>query len=250
MSRRHRPRLLDLYCGAGGAATGYARAGFEVIGVDIAPMPRYPFEFIQAEALVILKGLIAGKPISPYGHPLIYLEDFDAIHASPPCQRFSTISNIRPGLKQSYPDLIEPTRFLLRRSHLPSVIENVEYAPLNNAVILCGSQFGLTTDWPGHGTFYLKRHRQFEPIGFRLPEPGAHDHNTYQALTVAGHGNPCQFENQKGPGYLAAARRLMQIDWMRRDELNEAVPPAYALYVGSWLRRHLALNGLIDVYAS
>jgi DNA (cytosine-5)-methyltransferase 1 len=240
------PRLLDLFCGAGGAATGYARAGFEVIGVDIAPMPRYPYNFIQADALETLQALISEERIG-IGYSL---DDFDAIHASPPCQRFSTISNIRPGLKQSYPDLIEPTRFLLRRSHLPSVIENVEYAPLNNAVVLCGSQFGLTTDWPGHGTFYLKRHRQFEPIGFRLPEPGAHDHNTYQALTVAGHGNPCQFENQKGPGYLAAARRLMQIDWMRRDELNEAVPPAYSLYVGSWLKRHLYMSGTLDVYAS
>ena len=236
---RRRPRLLDLFCGAGGAAVGYAQAGFEVIGVDIEPMPRYPFEFHRDDALTFLQDLIAGT----------FRDDFDAIHASPPCQRFSTISAIRPGLAASYPDLIEPTRFLLRRSGLPSVIENVEYAPLQNAVLLCGSQFGLTADWPGHGTFYLKRHRLFEPIGFKLPGAGAHDHKTYQALTVAGHGNPCQFENQKGPGYQAACRRLMQIDWMRREELNEAVPPAYALYVGCWIRRHLALNGLIDVYA-
>ena len=122
-------RILDLFCGAGGAGAGYARAGFEVIGVDVRPQPCYPFEFIRCDAIEFLQldGL-AGA--------------FDAIHASPPCQRFTslrTMTNHRPD----HPDLIEPVRYLLERVGLPWVIENVPGSPMTHSVLLCGSMFGL-----------------------------------------------------------------------------------------------------------
>ena len=151
-----RPRLLDLFCGAGGAAMGYHRAGFEVVGVDINPQPRYPFEFHQADALE---------------YPLA---GFDAIHASPPCQRFSTMTK-RWARSSSHSDLIEPTRSRLRESMLPYVIENVAGAPLVGPIRLCGSSFGLP----------VRRHRLFEmsspPL---LVPPCQHDG---PALQVTGH---------------------------------------------------------------
>ena len=123
-----KPRLLDLFCGAGGAAMGYHRAGFEVIGVDIKPQPHFPLEFHQADALEFS------------------LEGYDAYHASPPCQAFSTIAKqirtMRPG-KYSHPDLIAPTRDCLVATDKPYVIENVRGASLISPVQLCGSWFGL-----------------------------------------------------------------------------------------------------------
>src|SRR5215467_701837 len=117
-----RPRLLDLFCGAGGAAMGYHRAGFDVVGVDIKPQPRYPFTFIQADAMTFP------------------LEGFDAIHASPPCQAY-----IRSGMydKSRHPDLLPPVRCQLERSDVPWVIENVPGAPMRVDLKLCGCMFGL-----------------------------------------------------------------------------------------------------------
>ena len=116
------PRLLDLFCGAGGAGMGYHRAGFEVVGVDIKPQPRYPFEFHQADALTF---------VAEYG------DRFDAVHASPPCQRFSDLAK-RNGNADEWPDLIEPLRPILRMIGRPYVIENVEGAPLRDPAMLCG----------------------------------------------------------------------------------------------------------------
>jgi DNA (cytosine-5)-methyltransferase 1 len=129
-------RLLDLFCGAGGAAMGYHWADFEVVGVDKEPMPRYPFEFHQADALHFLAE---------------HWRDFDVIHASPPCQTFARVTAWR-GDRASHPDLLGATRGLLRLTGLPHVIENVPEAPLRRDALLCGSQFGLR----------VKRHRVFE----------------------------------------------------------------------------------------
>ncbi|MCE5324915.1 MAG: DNA cytosine methyltransferase [Planctomycetaceae bacterium] len=134
-------RLLDLFCKAGGAAMGYHRAGFEVVGVDIEKQPRYPFEFHQGDALEYL---------AARGH------EFDAIHASPPCQRHSNLTR-RWGRNSSHPDRIADVRKGLMRTGKPYVIENVVGAPLCNAIMLCGSMFGL-----GAAGFYLERHRLFE----------------------------------------------------------------------------------------
>jgi DNA (cytosine-5)-methyltransferase 1 len=190
-----RPRILDLFCGAGGAAEGYRRAGFDVLGVDIKPQPNYPFEFIQADAIEFLERMVAGGTFEWKGPGL-----FAAVHASPPCQRFSAMSSCRPGLAADYEDLIAPTRDLLMAWGIPYVIENVPGAPLINAVMLCGQMFDLD----------LYRHRFFEasfPIQ-RLLHPLAP---------------------------IAHARRIMGIDWMTREELAEAIPPAYTEFIGAQL---------------
>lgn len=203
-----KPRLLDLFCCAGGAATGYSRAGFDVVGVDISPQPRYPFEFIQGDALAYAE---------KHGH------EFDAIHASPPCQRYSTMSNCRPGLADEYPDFIKPMRDLLNSTDLPWVIENVPGSPLINPVELCGRMFGLE----------LYRHRLFESnVDLRAPEHPKHEIPASRAghwkpgtvMSVSGHVSP-----------IAVARTAMGIDWMTRDELVEAIPPAYTDYIGEQL---------------
>jgi DNA (cytosine-5)-methyltransferase 1 len=132
-----KPRLLDLFCGAGGVAVGYSRAGFEVIGVDLRPQPNFPFQFIQADALSMNAEFLAS---------------FDAIHASPPCQAYSDLAK-RNRNGDKWPKLIEPVRGMLSETGLPYVIENVEGAPLRNPTVLCGTMFkGLR----------VIRHRLFE----------------------------------------------------------------------------------------
>ena len=142
-----RPRLLDLFCGAGGAAMGYHRAGFDVVGVDINPQPRYPFEFHRADAMT---------------YPL---DGFDAIHASPPCQHYANVTAWR-GDPGNHPDLVAPTRTRLEAIGVPWVIENVPEAPVRRDFLLCGSQFGLK----------VRRHRAFEtsPRLFALLPPCRH----------------------------------------------------------------------------
>jgi DNA (cytosine-5)-methyltransferase 1 len=214
-----RPRLLDLFCCAGGAAMGYRRAGFEVVGVDINPQPRYPFEFHQADALEFL---------------LKHGGEFDAIHASPPCQRYSVASKAHNGNADAHPDLVPVVRDILQKIGRPWIIENVIGAPLRNPVVLCGTMFdGLR----------VIRHRQFEssekiaapgacrphPLCYttdkRKPHYGRLDEMT-AFVTVSGGGNCSK----------AAAADAMGIDWMTKDELNEAIPPAYTEYLGWQLR--------------
>jgi DNA (cytosine-5)-methyltransferase 1 len=135
-----RPRLLDLFCGAGGAGMGYAQAGFEVVGVDLKHRPRYPFEFIQADALAL-------DPA--------FLVSFDAIHASPPCQAHTSMKTMHNAREHS--DLVAPVRAMLKASNRPWVIENVIGAPLDAPIMLCGTMFGL-----GVADADLQRHRLFE----------------------------------------------------------------------------------------
>ena len=146
-----RPRLLDLFCGAGGAAMGYSRAGFDVVGVDINYQPNYPFRFVQADALRFLLWIVRGDKDAS-----AWIRGVDAIHASPPYQRYSTATK-RNGNAESHPDLIAPVREHLRTTGLPYVIENVVGAPLFDASMLCGSGFNLGTK-----THQLRRHRKFE----------------------------------------------------------------------------------------
>jgi hypothetical protein len=270
-----RPRLLDLFCGAGGAAMGYHRAGFDVVGVDIKPQPHYPFTFIrdnaldflvgkviddhsglrtleQADALEILRrsdetneireaarngldGLVRDRVVRcpsrladpPAG---FVLASFDAIHASPPCQRWS--SKTRNG--NAHPDLITPLRPLLEATGLPYVIENVEGAPLDNPIMLCGSSFGLG----------VERHRLFESNVPLMAYPCAHggqprryrlyDHGDWymsRIVHVFGTGGG------KGREHWQEA---MGIDWTNdTDELREAIPPAYTELVGHQLLQHI-----------
>lgn len=211
-----RPRLLDLYCGAGGAAVGYHRAGFEVVGVDLKFQKHYPFEFHQADALEYL---------ADHGR------EFDAIHASPPCQRFSV--GVPQAIRDSYPDLIAVTRDGMDGK--PYVIENVRRAPLAANLMLCGSMFGLRSS---AGTT-IRRHRYFEApwySGLTLTcqhEPG----NT---ITVTGNGTTSGNRDTLGRNVpTREMREAMGIDWTNRDELSEAIPPAYTEWIGAQLMRAL-----------
>lgn len=204
------PRLLDLFCGAGGAGMGYHRAGFEVVGVDNRPMPRYPFEFHQADAL---------------DYCAAHGREFDVIHASPPCQRYSGMSNCIPGLSEEYPDLLPATRRLLQGMGKPYVIENVSGAQFTHAVMLCGSMFP---------ELRVYRHRWFECNPFFL-SPG---HGTHRDSTPrAGYGiSPKGFISVSGHmGNIEYVKTAMGIDWMTGDELSEAIPPAYTEYIGRFL---------------
>jgi DNA (cytosine-5)-methyltransferase 1 len=208
------PRLLDLFCGAGGCARGYQRAGFYVVGVDNRPQPRYAGdEFVQMDALEAVGDWTVGE--------------FDAIHASPPCQRYTIAQNARKNAS-AHPDLIGPVRDLLVATGLPYVIENVKRAPLRNPVELCGTSFGLGADG-----FELRRHRLFECSFAVMAPPCWHQ---LPAAPVFGHNAGRDFVRRYGRGFTAAAKaEAMGIDWMNRDEVSEAVPPAMAEHVGTYL---------------
>jgi len=233
-----RPRLLDLFCCAGGAAMGYFRAGFEVVGVDIAPQPHYPFEFHQADAL---------EYVREHGH------EFDAIHASPPCQRYSLMRRGR-WQDREHPDLIAPTRDLLIASGRPYIIENVEGArdELISPVMLCGTMFSLGTSEGSQ----LRRHRLFECSWNSLILTPPCNHNDGSPIGVYGGGqNPARKRpatvgvwghaggSSQRDGVVqfgtAERREAMGIGWMTGDELSEAIPPAYTFYLGTQLMRYV-----------
>jgi len=158
------------------------------------------------------------------------------VHASPPCQRYSKASICRPGLAARYPDLIPPVRRALRKLGKPSIIENVPGSPLTNPVTLCGTMFGLGADFPPHGPVELQRHRLFESsVPLVAPRPCNHQ---VTAIRIFGHGRPGNSE-LRGPGYAEAGREAMGIWWMNRDQLDEAIPPAYANQVGGQVLRRL-----------
>lgn len=211
-------RLLDLFCGAGGAAMGYRRAGFEVIGVDIKPQKNYPFEFRQADALEYCRD---------HGH------EFNVIHASPPCQRYARIGCVH-GVRENHPDLVDPTRETLNSTGLPWVMENVPDAKLKNAIILCGSMFGLGSVGELDGIYrQLRRHRLFESNILLLSPECNHDG---EPIGVYGRGGPQRATRNRG--YMGGTRErieAMGIDWMSRDELSQAIPPAYTEYIGRQL---------------
>jgi len=218
-----KPRLLDLFCGAGGTAAGYQRAGFHVVGVDIAPQPRYVGdEFHQADALEFL---------ADHGH------EFDAIHASPPCQGYSVLAK-RTGVGDRWPRLIEPLRDLLEASGRPWVIENVVGAPLRTPMMLCGTMF------PG---LRVLRHRLFESnVGLLAPGPCRKPHPLCHTVDKRKrhYGQTDEWTDfvQVNGGAncsVAAARDAMGIAWMTKSELNESIPPAYAEHVGGQLLQHL-----------
>ncbi len=224
----YKPRLLDLFCGAGGAAMGYHRAGFEVVGIDIKPQPRYPFHFIQGDALAA------------------DLNGFDAIHASPPCQAHTAMKTMHNA--KAHPDLVEPTRVKLTASGLPWVIENVIGAPLIAPIRLCGTMFGL-----GVVDADLQRHRLFEtnfPV-HSIPKCqhgrrstigvyGGHVRDRRRrTISVYGEGaRDSRRKLDKGVDEFTVedARAAMEIDWMTLAELCQSIPPAYTQFIGAQLR--------------
>jgi DNA (cytosine-5)-methyltransferase 1 len=191
------PRLLDLFCGAGGAAMGYHRAGFEVVGVDIKPQPHYPFEFYQRDIRTFDQFDILGFMA-------------DAVHASPPCQHYANVTRWR-GTQANHPALIAPTRSFLVASGLPWVIENVENTPIQPHYSLCGSMFGLP----------IRRHRWFETSAPLRMAPMNCRHSP----------DDLAFEHKQERAYADA----MGCDWMSAREAREAIPPAYTEYIGGWL---------------
>lgn len=216
--RNDKPKLLDLFCCAGGAGMGYFRAGFDVFGVDNDPKPlrHYPFPWLLGDAMDVMARLIAGERLEWSDGSVLGLEDFDAIHASPPCQAYSMMQNIFKS-RAKHPDMVADARQLLEASHLPWVIENVYQAPLQATLMLCGTMFGLR----------IIRHRFFELpwLPLNLCQPCDHS-DVYDPW----HKDGVQ-QRQK----LAVA---MGIDWnMTRAEVRQAIPPAYTFFIGQQLMR-------------
>ena len=213
-----RPKLLDLFCGTGGASMGYSRAGFDVIGVDINPMPNYPLEFHQGDALEYLKA---------------HWFEFDAVHASPPCQASATLTK-GTNAGREYPQLIPATRAALLATGLPTVMENVQGSDLRRDLTLCGEMFGLG----------VIRHRYFE-VNFPVVQP---KHVAHRGR-VAGmrHGEwftgPyfAVYGDGGGKGTVAQWQAAMGIGWTNvRKEIAEAIPPKFTEFVGSQLLAHLS----------
>ena len=205
-------RALDLYCKQGGASAGLAAAGFDVTGVDKDPQPHYPYRFIQADALTV------------------DLAGYDFFWASPPCQRYSPLAHLH---HIDYPDLVAPTRERLLGTGKPFIIENVPGAPLLNPITLCGTMFGLK----------IRRHRLFEchpPVYPLLPPCACAGRSGFtnahrgvssldfgaRLLSIAGHNF-----------HVEEAREVMHLPWMTQDGLREAIPPIYATFLATEIRR-------------
>jgi DNA (cytosine-5)-methyltransferase 1 len=217
-------RLLDLFCGAGGAAKGYQRAGFYVVGVDNRPQPHYcGDEFIQADALEFC---------SAHG------AEYDVIHASPPCQAYTgmrVITIARFGSAPKHPDLIAATRRVLVETNRPFVIENVTHAPLHTQIILCGASLGLSK---------VARHRHFESNRLLFAQKCTHRGESH---TIGIYGSVPDGRRVSYKKYrlcriassISEARKLMGIDWMDWDEIKLAIPPTYTEFIGKQLMQHL-----------
>lgn len=210
-----RPLLLDLFCGAGGAAVGYHRAGFDVVGVDIVPQPHYPFEFHQSDVFS------AARHVPPW-----WPQHIDVVHASPPCPAYSRVTGFGgPDARRSHPDLVAETRTLLNAIGVPYVIENVPGAPVRPDLVLCGEMFGLR----------VHRHRVFEIGGVLIMR------EQHQRHRLRGGRDNCHIEDgytRVVTGHLSHAEdagQAMGIDWMTPRELTQAVPPAYTEFIGAQL---------------
>lgn len=205
-------RILDLFCKAGGAAMGYHRIfqEAEIVGVDIEPQPHYPFNFIQADAFEYLQA---------HGH------EFDFIHASPKCQRNSTMTKgLWKDRLEQHPDQITPLRPLLKATGKPWTMENVVGAPLNVTVMLCGSMFGLG----------VRRHRIFE-ANFMIPQPVCNHRAQGRVVQVNGHSGGRSVRDGITFGGVDTWKAAMDIDWMTGEELAQAVPPAYTAYIAGYI---------------
>ncbi|MFC8493262.1 DNA methylase [Streptomyces sp. NPDC057235] len=216
------PLLLDLFCCAGGAAMGYRRAGFDIVGIDIAPRPNYPFTFVRADALEYLAGLIATGEI----------ERFALVHTSPPCQAGCALTvgtNRSKGWGGTHVDLVPPTRVLLEASGLPYVIEQPNgRAEIRKDLTLCGEQFSLG----------VLRHRNFELGRWSVARPVHPKHRGrvrgwrhgefFDGPYVAAYGNG------GGKPSVPELQTAMGITWTDvREELTEAIPPAYTHWIGT-----------------
>lgn len=216
-------KILDLYCGVGGASMGIHLAGHEVVGIDINPQPDYPFEFIQMD-------------VRELSDPRFreFMSSFDAIHASPPCQAYSYATTQWRNLGNEYPDLVYYTRSLLMRTRKPFVLENVPNAPLRKDLLLC---YGMFDD--GTKNYIVRRHRIFEIHGFEVPQP---EHKTHKGrvgdgrvISVFGHGGGKRYNHATSD--LNAWKEAMGLPWAtKRKSIAEAIPPEYTKYIFSHLK--------------
>ena len=207
-----KPRALDLFCCAGGASAGLVAAGFDVVGVDVDPQPEYPWTFLQVDALTV--------PLAGY----------DLIWASPPCQAHSVAT--KRWKDADHPDLIPAVRARLQASGALYIIENVPGAPLESPVTLCGSMFGLG----------VQRHRLFE-TNFQTPQPACDHEGQGPVVGVYGHSGGSSARDGLKFGGVQTWRAGMGIWWMTRDKLAQAIPPAYAEWLGLQARVHLLTRG-------
>jgi len=215
-----KPKLLDLYCKAGGAGMGYSLAGFEVTGIDIQPQPNYPFRFIQYDAVAYLRR---------YGHL------YDAIHASPPCQFASRSTAPHRANNKEYFNLIPKTRAELDKCGKPYVIENVRGAGLRPDIILSGPMFNLKVIRVRHfetGYWMMLQQPITEPVGTVI-------NGDY--CSVFGKCSSDRAPNRFGKKTIREAwSYAMGIDWhMKEAEIAEAIPPAYTKYIGIQLINQL-----------
>lgn len=245
------PILIDFFCCEGGASEGYARAGFQVYGVDNQPRPKYPFPFHQGDAIEVMDTLLAGEAV-PFVLPgrvglvWVTLDMCAAWAGSPPCQAYSKTRNAYDS-DGKHPELVEPTRERFKRSRLPYVIENVEGAPLLDPLTLCGTEFGLTARDIDGELLSLRRHRLFESNVFLMGAGGC-DHNA--PGIVAGvysgsrHNKPAERDNPARRGGYAprgpVAGELLGIDWMSQKGREQAIPPAYTEHIGAQLLHQMA----------
>ncbi|KPG86497.1 DNA cytosine methyltransferase [Frigoribacterium sp. RIT-PI-h] len=223
-----KPIMIDFFCCQGGASRGYYEAGFDVLGIDMDPQPRYPFPFLQMDAIKALKNLNMGIGLTFRGQGrevTVYQEEVAARHGSPPCQAFTNAQKIQGN---THPDLVAPTRELFEETGIPWVIENVPGAPLRDPIMLCGPMFGLET----------YRHRLFESnIDLTAPEHAAHTVPTTKMGRIPRDG---EFMHVVGNfSGVERGREVMGMPWANRDGLREAIPPAYSEYVGRELIAHI-----------
>lgn len=227
-----RPLLLDLFCGEGGCSAGYVAAGFDVVGVDLHPKPRYPYEFVQGDALTYL-----ADPV--------FMARFDAVHASPPCKSENPLRHLHDV---QHPDLLTPTLAALRAQSLPWVVENVEATDkLPGALLLCGASFGLSTTCKDGVQRALKRHRLFESSVFLMRSgcacgSSAHRAGQYNPQRIIGvYGNGGGGQMTRGyKGNLAESRAVMGMPWASREGVSQAIPPAYTRFIGEQLIEAMA----------
>lgn len=208
-------KILDLFCGGGGASMGIHLAGHEVTGVDIVNQPEYPFTFIQADALTVS------------------LEGYDAFHASPPCQAYSYATTQWKNKGNEYPDLLNLVRERLLKTGKPFVLENVQNAPIRKDVLLCMGMFDKDRKYT------VRRHRIFEIHGFSVPQP---EHKTHQGkvgdgrvISVFGHGGGKRYNHCACD--METWKQAMNISWItKRRTLTESIPPDYTKYIFSFLK--------------
>jgi DNA (cytosine-5)-methyltransferase 1 len=217
-------RALDLFCGAGGASMGLHRAGFDVTGVDIKPQPRYPFTFVQADAME---------------YPL---DGFDFIWASPPCQAHTSLKVMHNA--RIHADMIPATRAMLQASGIPYVMENVVGAPIDDTFYLCGTMFNLGVD-VYDGWRELRRHRVFEASFIVLVTECVH-----KGPTIGFYGDHARDRRRK-PGVrdrgvdfpdkdkLQLGRDAMDMPWADWRGISQAIPPAYSEFIGKQAIQYL-----------